>query len=265
MLLGQSGFEDLAVRYDAEFTNTAVGLALRRIVWARLAKIFRPSQRILELGCGTGEDAIRLATAGIDVLATDASPAMLDVAREKARRAGCLERIEFRCIPMEDVDQSLGGLRFDGVFSNFGALNCVRDLSSLATGVASLLPPNGALVWVIMGRRVPWEWLWFLLRADRRRAFRRYGPGGTEWRGLTIHYPTPAEVAALLTPRFDVTGISPLGVVLPPSYAAGWFNRSPRALAAMTRIEALAQRSTALASWSDHYLVEARRSITAAD
>jgi SAM-dependent methyltransferase len=248
------------VQYDAEFTNTAVGRALRRIVWARLAAMFHPSQRVLELGCGTGEDAVRLAMAGIDVVATDASPEMLAVARAKARRAGCLERIDFQCLPMEDVGRALHGQRFDGVFSNFGALNCVRDLSALAAGVANLLPANGALVWVIMGRRVPWEWLWFLVRGDRRRAFRRYRAEGTEWRGLTIRYPTPAEVTALLTPRFAVTRVAPLGIALPPSYAASWFNRSPRALSAVTRLEELAQRSTALASWSDHYLLEARRS-----
>ncbi|HEX6570384.1 MAG TPA: class I SAM-dependent methyltransferase, partial [Steroidobacteraceae bacterium] len=249
---------------DADFTDTAVGMALRRIVWARLDSLFQPSQRILELGCGTGEDAVRLARAGVHVVATDASPAMLAVAREKARQAGCLDRIDLQCLPMETVGRALRGQRFDGVFSNFGALNCVRDLSSLSADLAHLVAVNGALVWVLMGRRVPWEWLWYLLRADRRRAFRRYRPRGVEWRGLTIQYPTPAQVTALLTPRFAVTRVSPLGITLPPSYAAGWVNRSPRALAALTRLEELAQRWTALASWSDHYLLEARRSATAA-
>ncbi|HET7204626.1 MAG TPA: class I SAM-dependent methyltransferase [Steroidobacteraceae bacterium] len=261
--LNPSGFEDLAEQYDSDFTRTAVGMALRRIVWARLERIFRPAQRILELGCGTGEDAVRLALAGIDVVATDASPAMLAIAREKARRAGCLARIDFQCIPMESVGRALHEERFDGVFSNFGALNCVRDLSALSADLSHLLPADGTLVWVVMGRRVPWEWLWYLLRADRRRAFRRYRRRGVEWRGLTIHYPTPAQVTALLAPRFAVTRVAPLGIALPPSYAADWFNRSPRALAALTRLEELAQRSTALASWSDHYVLEARRSGTA--
>ena len=80
-----------------------------------------------------------------------------------------------------------------------------------------------------------------------------------EWRGLKVHYPTPAEVAALLRLRFTVTRASPLGIALPPSYAAGWLNRSPRTLSVLTRLEALAHRSTALAAWSDHYILEARR------
>jgi SAM-dependent methyltransferase len=194
------------------------------------------------------------------VVATDASAAMITLAREKARRAGCLDRIEFHCVAMEDVGRSFKGLTFDGIFSNFGAVNCTDDLASLATDLAGLLPANGALVWVIMGRRVPWEWLWYLLRADRDRAFRRYRPGGVVWRGLRVHYPPPSDVVELLRPSFSVTRLSPLGIVVPPSYAAEWLNRSPKILSALVRLESLAQGSTALASWSDHYVVEARRS-----
>ncbi len=56
---------------------------------------------------------------------------------------------------MEDVGRSFKGRPFDGAFSNFGAVNCTEDLSSLAMDAARLKPANGALAWVIMGRRVP--------------------------------------------------------------------------------------------------------------
>ena len=183
--LTTSAFDGVADRYDAEFTDTAVGRALRRIVWSRLAGVFRPSQRILELGCGTGEDAIRLAKAGMNVVATDASPAMIDVAREKARRSGCLERIEFQCVPMEEVGRVIQGPALRWRFFEFrrGQLRARPVVAGDRPGEPAAA--NGALVWVIMGKRVPWEWLWYLLRADRRRAFRRYRPGGMEWRGLT--------------------------------------------------------------------------------
>ena len=62
----------MADRYDADYTHSAVGGALSSIVWSRLADVFRPTQRILELGCGTGEDAVRLASTGVRVVATDA-------------------------------------------------------------------------------------------------------------------------------------------------------------------------------------------------
>ena len=64
-------FDELASTYDATFTDTIVGKALRETVWARLEQTFRSSRRVLELGCGTGEDAVRLASSGIRVVATD--------------------------------------------------------------------------------------------------------------------------------------------------------------------------------------------------
>lgn len=254
-----SAFDELARPYDAAFTNTAVGRALREIVWSRLDSTFHPSQRVLELGCGTGEDALHLARAGIKVTATDASAAMIEIAGEKMRRLTGAEPIEFHCLPMQEIATSLQARSFDGVLSNFGAINCVPDLQSLAADVAGMLAPGAALIWVIMGRRAPWEWMWYLPRGEVRKAFRRFQRNGAEWRGLKIAYPTPAETIAVLEPYFAVTRVSPLGCVLPPSYAAAWLNHSPRALAALARLESLARRSTALAAWSDHYIVEATR------
>jgi ubiquinone/menaquinone biosynthesis C-methylase UbiE len=259
-----SAFDSLADGYDAAFTDTAVGRALRALVWSRLDEIFQPRQRILELGCGTGEDAVRLARRGVEVLATDVSPQMIAVAQEKARRHNCSTRIEFHCVAMEDVATLLEGQSLDGVFSNFGALNCAADLSSLVTAVSRRLAAGAPLVWVIMGRHVPWEWMWYLCRGDLSRSLRRLRREGVAWQGIRISYPTPREMTAMLRPHFTVTRLSPLGCVLPPSYAAAWLNQAPRALAVLTRLEVLAQRSAALASLSDHYIVEATNSPAAA-
>jgi ubiquinone/menaquinone biosynthesis C-methylase UbiE len=254
-----AAFDPLARQYDSDFTGTGVGRALREIVWSVAADSFRDSRHVLELGCGTGEDAVCLARMGIKVTATDASAEMVRVAQEKTCRLTGIEPIELHRVPMEGIASSLRERRFDGVFSNFGAINCVSDVPALAASLAGLLTPGAPLLWVIMGRRVPWEWLWYLMRGDTRRAFRRFQKNGVEWRGLRIFYPTPAEVAEAIKPYFQVRRVAPLGCVLPPSYAASWLNSSPRTLAALSRLEWMAQRSRALAGWSDHYILEAHR------
>jgi hypothetical protein len=100
---------------------------------------------------------------------------------------------------------------------------------------------------------------WYLLRGDGRRAFRRLRRAGSEWRGLTIHYPTPGHCARLIKPYFIVSVARPLGVVLPPSYAAGWLERAPRMHAWLSRLErALFERARG-AALGDHYVLEARR------
>jgi len=46
---------------------------------------------------------------------------------------------------------------------------------------------------------------------------------------------------------------------LPPSYAAGWLDHSPRMLAALTRVEHAVQRWAALAAFADHFYLQATR------
>jgi len=255
-----AAFDAMACSYDASFTHSSVGMVLREIVWSRADQVFNAPGHLLELGCGTGEDAIRFGHCGFEVTATDASSLMIDVARAKARKATAADNLEFLCVPMEHVATAFRGRQFDGLFSNFGAVNCVANLRALSANVAAVLTPGAPLLWVVMGRHVPWEWFWYLVRGQPGKALRRLRPEGAQWRGLTICYPTPAAITAALAPDFAVTRISPLGCVLPPSYAADWLDRSPRALAALSRMERAAQRSQLLANWSDHYIIEARRS-----
>jgi hypothetical protein len=161
---------------------------------------------------------------------------------------------------MEDLGAVLEARSFDGVLSNFGAINCVQNLPRLIADLAGRLEPGSRLVWVVMGRLVPWEWAWYLARGEWRKAWRRLQRDGVSWRGLTITYPTPSEAAALLWPYFKVERMAPLGVVLPPSYAAEWLERSPRSLEVLTRMEHFAHHFGALARCSDHYILEAVRS-----
>jgi hypothetical protein len=63
----------------------------------------------------------------------------------------------------------------------------------------------------------------------------------------------------MLEPHFVVSVARPLGVVLPPSYAAGWLERSPRTHAWLTRLERALFARARGAGLGDHYVLEARR------
>src|SRR5580698_1184558 len=135
-------FDLLAADYDQTWTNSGAGRLQRDAVWRYLFPLCRAGDRVLDLGCGTGEDACGLARAGVNVSALDASPAMVRIARNRGVSAelGSIEAIG-------DLEGS-----FDVVFSNFGAMNCVPEVSALRGPLANLVRPEGYLVICLLSR-----------------------------------------------------------------------------------------------------------------
>lgn len=257
--LAPSPFEVGATTYDETFTRTSIGTRMRRAVWRHLDATFLPPARVLELGCGTGEDAVHLAARGVEVLATDPAEGMLAQARGKAGRDGLSDKVAtLRLDAARLADADLGG-PWDGAFSNFGALNCVSDLQGVATGLFRHVRPGGRVLLCLMGRYVPWEWGWFLSRGDRKAAFRRLGPEGTEWRGLRIAYPSIREIRRVFAPRFRFLGARAIGVFVPPSYVEGWAAKHPRLLGALDTMERRLEAVPPLPSLADHVLVDFER------
>lgn len=247
-----AAFDNLAAGYDDGFTRTLLGERLRRAVWRRLDVLFAPGDRILELACGTGEDALHLAGRGVRVLATDVAPEMVRVAKEKL--AG-VPGAEVRHLAVEDLDR-LDEPPFDGVLSDFGGLNCVADLPAAGRALAARLRPGAVAVLCVMGPVVPWEWLWF---RGRGKAFRRLTPGGVEWRGLRVRYPTIRRLRSSFAPAFRMRRVAALGALLPPPYAESWAARHPRLIDRLDRWERRLETLPPLPWLADHYLMELER------
>jgi SAM-dependent methyltransferase len=248
-----AAFDDLAATYDRDFTASVVGQHQRRAVWRRLDAVFIPGMRVLEINCGTGEDAVFLARRGVSVVATDQSARMVAIARAKAAEAAVSDRVTFAELAVESLDEALG--RFDGVLSNFGGLNMVESLPDVARRLASLTNAGGTVVLCVMGRWVPWEWGWYLLRAQPRTAFRRV-KGHAEWRGHTVRYPTIAELRRAFRPEFRLSRAAAVGALLPPSYANAWASRHPRVVRLLDRWERRWETRWPLPALGDHVLVE---------
>ncbi|HZF07974.1 MAG TPA: methyltransferase domain-containing protein [Thermoanaerobaculia bacterium] len=253
-----SPFDALASGYDASFTRSVVGTLQRRAVWRHLDAAFAPGDRVLELGCGTGEDAVHLGRRGVRVLATDASQEMVEAARQKVHAADLAAVVEVRRLALEELAQ-LAEPPFDGAFSNFGGFNCVRDLRGPAGDLAALLAPGARLFLCVMGPLVPWEWAWYGLRLKPGRACRRLKPGGTVWRGLPIHYPSIGSVKRAFAPAFRARRAVAIGALLPPSYAEPWAQRHPRLLDRLDRWERRWETLPPLPWLADHYLLELER------
>jgi SAM-dependent methyltransferase len=251
-------FDAMADAYDSLFTATAIGTLMRRAVWARCAARFQPGCRVLEMNCGTGEDALWLAHRGVQVLATDLSPAMLQVARSKLSALPAGVMVRFEQLAWEELATLDEGL-FDGMLSNFGGLNCVKDLRQAARDLAAKLRPGAAAILCVMGPVVPWEWAWFFAQGRPAKALRRLRRAGAPWSGIRIHYPSIGRAREVFSPEFRVLRVSALGALVPPPYTEKLVGRFPRVLAALDRAERRLETLWPLPWLADHYLLELER------
>lgn len=251
-----SAFDDRADTYD-RFTDGVIGRTLRAAVQRRLLARFRPGDRVLEINCGTGEDAVWLASRGIHVVATDVSAGMLSVARRKVHDHGVADRVDLRQVAIEAVDTRLGS--FDGLLSNFGGLNCVASLGAVAPRLAACVRPGGFALWCVMGPLVPWEWAWFMAQARPAAAFRRLRRGGVDWRGIRVRYPSVRETTRAASPWFVRRRVAALGCFVPPPYADAWALRHRDSLERLNRLERLVEALRPCPDLSDHYLIELER------
>jgi ubiquinone/menaquinone biosynthesis C-methylase UbiE len=187
-----SPFDAIAPVYDRLWNRTPRGGSQRALVWKELGRVFSAGDFVLDLGCGTGDDAAFLSDHGVRVLGIDSSSEMIRVAQARgipAHRAA-----------IEEL-HALDG-PYSGALSNFGALNCVADLHQVAGQLGRLLLPGSFLVICLMGRLCWPEILMGNFRRIRGRA---------RWRGMNIYYPSVRQVCSAFAPCFTLERQRSLG------------------------------------------------------
>lgn len=262
-------FDYIAQNYDNDFTNTLVGQSQRRLVWQYLEQIVdsEVKLKILELNCGTGEDAIWLAKKGHDIWATDISEEMIICVNKKVNQYDLSGSVNAKTSNIQEISKIFKGKEFDLVFSNFGGLNCLSPEEIayfFQIQLPSLLKPNGRFVGVIMPQFSLFESLYFFLSLQWKKVFRRLSRKGIEAKlnenisVITWYYSTK-KVQKYLSNGLQIIHQQPIGFFLPPSYLNTTFEKRPKWFKQMEKWEQWAINTPYLANFSDHYLIEIKR------
>jgi ubiquinone/menaquinone biosynthesis C-methylase UbiE len=257
-----AAFDRMADTYDATFTESLIGRAQRNVVWSALQRTFGPGDHVLELNCGTGEDALFLAKRGVSVLGCDASPRMIEIAERRRCQEAPNSSLEFCVLRNENADSLMPATPFDGVLSNFSGLNCVEDSSHIVRQLAHLVKPGGTALICISTRVCLWEIGWHAARVNFQKAFRRLR-GTTIARlgeiAVPVWYPTISEIRRSFLPWFRLRSFQAVGLLVPPSYVEPWARHHKRILAWLESTDRVLSTWPVLRVIGDHVLLEFER------
>jgi ubiquinone/menaquinone biosynthesis C-methylase UbiE len=255
----EAAFDQYAVTYDGEFTFSSVGKLQRDRVWRFIARniSFKTHPEVLELNCGTGEDARWLISNGFNVTATDLSNEMVHVAKEKLDNKAIVFQSDIK-----EVATKLNNKKFDLIFSDFGGLNCLdaAALKEMSAVFSGLLNPGGRLIFVLMSRNCKWEQWYFKRKNDLHNAYRRQSMEGVEAiifdTKFSTWYYSPEETVSFFSNHFKLLTHQPIGITLPPSYLDTYFKKHPFSLGMLNVLEKCFGSFSSLSDKADHYIID---------
>jgi SAM-dependent methyltransferase len=257
----QRAFDSVAADYDGPRGNNELIQRMRGTMWNTVRNELPLGSRLLDLGCGTGIDAVEFGLRGYRVVASDWSPRMVERTQARATAEGVDSQVTAVHLGVQQLDQLVGG--FDGIYSNFGPLNCAPDLRAVAAQCARLLRPGGKLVFSVIGRLCPWELGYYLLKGRVRRACIRAARGvtavGMNQHTIWTRYYLPREFYRAFAPHFALDGYRALSLFMPPPYLVAFSRRHRAGCERLGRLDDRFGALPLLRDMGDHFLIVMHR------
>jgi ubiquinone/menaquinone biosynthesis C-methylase UbiE len=259
----RDAFDSVAEDYDGPRGNNDLIQRMRSEMWRWLDIVFSPGDKLIDLGCGTGLDAVHLASLGYQVTATDWSPLMVQRTVDRAQRRDVTDRVQALNLGAHELQRLEETESYDGAYSNLGPLNCVPDLADVSQECARLLKPGGALVFTVIGRLCPWEMAHYVRLGRWRRAKVRFArnvvPVGMNDHTIWTRYYAPREFYRAFRAQFTLEHFRGICVFAPPPYLTWLHQRYPRLHELLWRIDRRTAGWPILRGFGDHFLIVMRR------
>jgi S-adenosylmethionine-dependent methyltransferase len=143
----------------AAYVETPEGRLRSDLAFANLQEIICVSQagnedslHALDVGCGTGDVAARLAHLGMRVALLDSSPAMLNIAKRTAQEAGVTDKIVLQPGDASQLTTLFPGASFDVILCH-NVLEYLEDPDAVLCGAAHLLRDSSSILSVLVRNR----------------------------------------------------------------------------------------------------------------
>ena len=231
---------------------------MRNAMSNALLATFSPKLRLVELGCGTGDEALTLADRGTEIIALDPSEGMLRIARAKAASRVLGTRIRFVRAAARDLPQLRNSLNqpLDGGYAAF-SLAYEPDLRPVAEGLHMLLRPGALSLASIPSKICLVEFILALLACHPSFAGRRLQPLHGHKVGhysVPIRTYTPKSFAVAMGPHFALLRWHALPAIVPPPYMNRLYSRLKGGADALEKADPFLARHFPFRSVGDHFL-----------
>jgi ubiquinone/menaquinone biosynthesis C-methylase UbiE len=258
-----TAFTQQSSRFDRLYSEDTIIQYKRKRVRDHLSKYIFPDQNILEINCGTGEDAIWLAQQSCKVHATDIAAGMLEILDQKLKSDGLENLISHEICSFTTLENLQQKGPFDLIFSNFAGLNCTGELNKVLASFKALLKAKGIVTLVILPKFCLWEFLLIFrgkVRTATRRFFSRNGASAkVEKTNFKCWYYNPSYVMKYVKNDFDLLSIEGLCTIVPPSYIEHFAEKSPKLFSMLCKKENALKNKWPWKYIGDYYIISLQK------
>ena len=254
-------FDSASEEYDFTIRGNFINRWIRERSIKELLRLAGRDDTLLEIGCGTGAEALEISRHVAGIVATDISPRMVSLLARKVDAKGLGTRVTPLRLGAGEISRASGFLPYGKTrlaYSFNGALNCEPSIETFPLELSKVIEDRGYFLCSIRNTFCLSEALahaavlQFDKMAPRKKQPIMVSVGGMDIPSL---YYRPGPFAKLFRPHFRVRRMVGLPAILPPAYLSDRYFRARRILSFAERLETVVAHRFPLNRMGDQTLL----------